>query len=146
MQANIRKNTSLKTQKIRIKKSWEKCFLYGGYLLQYHCIKTAGVATFGKPRSFEKKLKNFRAKYILSQKSAFFRAWRRAVRRQILIDANLRGANPPHFCQDARMFLPRCANAETHNCTTSTPRCRRFYPTPILSHLRAAIFLLTAPQ
>ena len=74
LQANIRKNTGLKTQKIRIKKSWEKCFLYGGCLLQYHCIKTAGVATFGKPRSFEKKLKNFRAKYILSQKSAFSRA------------------------------------------------------------------------
>lgn len=126
LQANIRKNTSLKTQKIRIKKSWEKCFLYGGCLLQYHCIKTAGVATFGKPRSFEKKLKNFRAKYILSQKSAFFRAWIRAVKRQILTDAKLRGANPPHFCQDARMLkpiiapqAPRVAGdfTQPHSCT-----------------------------
>lgn len=76
-----------------------------GNSLQYPCIKLAGAATFGKPRIFEKKLKNFRAKYILSQKSAFPRAWIRAVKRQILTDAKLRGSNPPRFLAKMREYF-----------------------------------------
>gem|GEM_PF-5733768 len=102
MQANIRKNTSLKTQKIRIKKSWEKCFLYGGCLLQYYCIKTAGVATFGKPRIFEKKLKNFRAMCADTEKHVLPRLDTRGKK------ANFNRCKPNRRKSPA--FLPKCAN------------------------------------
>lgn len=48
---------AFKHKKFSLKKAKKKCFLFVGNSLQYPCIKLAGVATFGKPRIFEKKSK-----------------------------------------------------------------------------------------